>query len=105
LDWKRNSWEYFVPCSRETLAVVLPVAAAPTSRASMTATRRPALASRRAVVSPVIPAPTTISSTGPSGRASSGRAEELSSHREVTDREFPDQSAFMRPANRPTLSC
>ena len=51
-----------VPCSTLSLAVVLPVVTAPTWRASSTATRRPARASRVAVTSPVSPAPTTTSS-------------------------------------------
>jgi hypothetical protein len=51
-----------VPWSSDTLPVVCPVVTAPTSRASMTATDRPAFASNKAVVSPVSPAPTTTSS-------------------------------------------
>ena len=51
-----------VPCSRLSFAVVFPVVTAPTWRASSTATRRPARASRAAVTSPVSPAPTTTSS-------------------------------------------
>ena len=39
--------ESLVPCSSESFAVVLPVVTAPTWRASMTATRRPARASSR----------------------------------------------------------
>src|SRR4051794_12435022 len=55
----RESWP---PCRRDTLAVVWPVVAAPMDRASSTATRCPALASRTAVASPVRPAPATTES-------------------------------------------
>jgi hypothetical protein len=58
------------PCWALTFAVVCPVVAPLTRAASITATRRPALLSNRAVVNPAIPASSTAMST--SMGASSG---------------------------------
>src|ERR1700749_2784753 len=63
-------FDRWLPCSKLILAVVFPVAQAPTVRASTTNTSLPARASSTAVISPVMPAPTTTTSAdrGPSSR-------------------------------------
>ena len=58
-----------MPCNTEIFAVVFPLATAATWRASRTATDRPARCIATAVVSPVIPAPTTATSTRRSPRS------------------------------------
>src|SRR4051794_8453737 len=104
-DWYFSSREYLVPCSSDTFAVVFPVVTAPTSRASTTATRRPARASRSAVVRPVMPAPTTRSSTGPSGSGSLGTVWAWSSHRDVIARPVPTRGRHMPGAGVEVGDC
>src|SRR6201999_1542641 len=88
-------FERWLPCSRLILAVVFPVAQAPTVRASNTNTSLPARANRTAVISPVIPAPTTMTSAlravSSSWLAAQGCSSRSLSHKEVTPLLIPRQ--------------
>src|SRR6201999_4078411 len=95
-------FDRWLPCSRLTLAVVFPVAHAPTVRASNTSTSLPARANRTAVISPVIPAPTTITSAlrvlSSSLLAAQGCSTRSLSHKDVTLWLIPRQQEGKTPA-------
>src|ERR1700749_5153154 len=88
-------FDRWLPCSKLTLAVVFPVAQAPTVRASNTNTSLPARANRTAGISPVITVPATMRSAdwGPSSSslAAQGWSTRSLSHKEVTAEVIPRQ--------------